>query len=64
MSIFLRKYLPCGYISGKLLWFRLWATRYGVCVKRTPMLFSERSGLRKTYRLGFGWRLILLKRDR
>ena len=62
MDIVLWKYLPCGYVSRDLVWCRLWEGGYGVCVKRTPPLFSERSGSQKTYRIGFGWRLGLLGR--
>jgi hypothetical protein len=62
MTLFLKAYLPCGYISRDLAWLRLWASGYGLCVKRTTPIFSERSGLQKTYPIGFGWRLRFLKR--
>ena len=61
MSLFLWRYVPCGYVSCDLLWCRLWDNGYGLCVKRTPPLFSERYGYSKTYRIGFGWRLVFLR---
>jgi hypothetical protein len=61
MSIYVARFLPYGYISRNLVWCRLWSNGYGLCVKRTPPLFSERNGYRRTYRLGFGWRLEWLK---
>jgi hypothetical protein len=50
------------YISKDLMWFRLWSSGPGVSIKRTRPLFSERSGHTPVYPLGFGWRLVFLKR--
>jgi hypothetical protein len=62
MACFVWRFLPRGLISRDLVWCRLWANGYGLCVKRTPPLFGERYGFQRTYRLGFGWRLSFLKR--
>lgn len=47
------------YISPDCMWFRLFD--HGLNLKRTPMLFSERSGITKSIKLPFGWRLTKLK---
>jgi hypothetical protein len=61
MQIFLSRFLPCAYVGRDQVWFRLWMNGYGVNIHRTPMLFSEPYGYRKSYAVGFGWRLIFLK---
>lgn len=50
----------CGYKSKDVIWFRVLG--YGLSIKRTPMLFSERNKYKRTIRLGFGWRLSVLKK--
>lgn len=34
---------------------------YGLSLKRTQLLFSERYGYKKYFKLPFGWRLMVLK---
>ena len=53
--------LAWGYISWDVIWVRFWPDGRGVSLKRTPMLFSERSGHTKFLQLGFGWRVSILK---
>jgi hypothetical protein len=62
MVFYVSRWLPCGFVSRDLVWLRLWENGYGLCVKRTSTLFSERYGYQKTYRIGFGWRLNVLQR--
>jgi hypothetical protein len=64
MDVFLSKHLPCAYMSSDVVWLRLWEHGYGICLKRTPLLFSERYGYRKTYKIGFGWRVSFLWRGK
>lgn len=49
------------YISSDVRWFRFGRNGYGLSLKRTSMLFSERNGYDKYLKLPFGWRLKLLK---
>lgn len=49
------------YKDPDCIWFRLGRNGYGLSIKRTEMLFSERYGNRKYLKLPFGWRLALVK---
>jgi hypothetical protein len=48
------------YLSRDVIWIRPFGGR-GIALKRTRLLFSERSGDTKYLRLPFGWRAIWLK---
>jgi len=50
-----------GLISSNLVWIRVAGLGYGLAIKKTPMLFSERNGLVKHLPLPFGWRAVFLK---
>jgi hypothetical protein len=49
-------------VSKDVFWVRLFGR--GFSIKRTPMLFSERAGHTKTYRLICGWRVVFLGQRR
>lgn len=51
-----------GHISSDLIWIRVGTPGVGIAIKRTRKLFSERYGFRKSYPIGFGWRIEFLKR--
>lgn len=48
----------CYYLSTDVLWFRVLGR--GLAFKRTPPLFSERNGYRRSLTLLGGWRVSLL----
>jgi hypothetical protein len=50
-----------GWNSKDVHWFRLSRLNYGLCLKRTKKLFSERYGYTKYMSLPFGWRITILK---
>ena len=50
-----------GFICKELIWVRVGGRGYGLAIKKTPILFSERYGYVKYWRLPFGWRLVILK---
>jgi len=52
-----------GLIMKDLIWVRFFIGGYGFCIKKTPKLFSERSGFgySKSMPLPFGWRIGFLK---
>ena len=49
------------HISSDTIWIRIPAHGYGLTIKKTDLLFSERNGYKKYLKLPFGWRLSLLK---
>jgi len=49
------------YIGRDIHWFRFRCI--GFSIKRTPLVFSERNGYTKYWRLPFGWRLSKLRRE-
>lgn len=53
-----------GFLSKDLYWVRVRGIGYGLSLKRTPPLFSERNGYVKTLPLPFGWRVAILKARR
>lgn len=53
-----KKTIIAAYLGKTCFWFRLLGV--GFQIKNTPMLFSEREGGTKTYRLLFGWRFRFL----
>ena len=48
-------------LNGCGLWFRIFG--YGLHFNNAPLLFSERNGLTKIYKLPFGFKMKVLKRD-
>jgi hypothetical protein len=44
-----------------VVWVRLKWLKYGLEIKKTPLLFSERHGYTNYVNLFFGWRLVFLK---
>ena len=48
------------YLDKHCFWVRLFG--FGIQIKNTEMLFSERGGHTKTHRLPFGWRFRFLTR--
>ena len=50
-----------GLIAKDLIWIRFCFGHWGIAVKRTPKLFSERYGYTKTIPLPRGWRIGFLK---
>ncbi len=52
----------CGQWSKGHGWFRFGRKGFGLCVKNTEPLFSERYGYIRTLKLGFGWRLQFISR--
>lgn len=50
-----------GLISSNLVWIRVAGLNYGLAIKKTEMIFSERIGHAKYLSLPFGWRITALK---
>jgi len=50
-----------GFTSKNLIWIRVGYLKYGIAIKRTPLLFSERYGYTKYFGLPFGWRIEILR---
>ena len=50
-----------GLMLKDTIWVRLFFGGYGLCIKKTPKLFSERYGYTKSIPLLFGWRVGFLK---
>jgi len=50
-----------GLVSNNLIWIRLRWAGWGIAIKRTPKLFSERYGYVKSIPLFCGWRIGILK---
>lgn len=50
-----------GTISRDLYWIRFRWGRWGIAIKKTPKLFSERNGCMRSLPLPFGWWLTVLK---
>jgi hypothetical protein len=50
-----------GFIGSKCIWIRVKYLNYGLEIKSTKPLFSERNGYVKSIKLIFGWRLAFLK---
>jgi hypothetical protein len=50
-----------GLKTRELVWVRFRWGHYGISIKKTPKLFSERYGYVKYLPLPFGWRLQVLK---
>jgi len=55
-------YFIYGVVSLNAMWIRIKYKKYGIHIKRSPPLFSERYGLVKYHKLLFGWRFRLLGR--
>ena len=54
-------YFIYGYLSNDLKWIRIRWLNYGIAIKKTPLLFSERNLYTWYLPLPFGWRLTILK---
>lgn len=50
------------HVGKDIMWMRVFGR--GFCVTRMPMLFSERYGYKWYVRVGFGWRLQLLRKEK
>lgn len=45
-----------------LIWLRIGKPGFGFAARRKYLPFSQRNGFVKTYPIGFGWRLQILKK--
>jgi len=50
-----------GLVAKNLIWIRFFLGHWGICIKRTPLVFSERYGYKKYIPLPGGWRIGFLK---
>ena len=50
-----------GFTSKNFKWIRIGWIKYGIVLKKTPLLFSERYGYTKYLKLPFCWRIEILK---
>lgn len=62
MTIEILKIFPFPYyLSSKVCWIRISSDGYGLSLKNTRLLFSEKYGYRKSLKLPFGWRLMIIR---
>lgn len=50
-----------GLVGKDLIWIRMQKVGWGISIKKTEKLFSERNGYVKSLPIGFGWRITILK---
>lgn len=50
-----------GVLARDFVWIRIAWLKYGIAIKKTPKLYSEREGYKKSVPLPGGWRIMILK---